>query len=751
MSSQPKPSYLETLAVHKPESFEPEVFTPAKRPLGRWLLLGCGLLLMLSVAAYVVWGQRISVPDMSGWRQEQVQSWSKNSHITLELTPRFDGAVPKGQVISQSPSAGTKVPRSQRIVVQISEGADPEAVIPVPDFKAMTAAQLQAWISDNQLTNTTLRYESHETIPKDQLINFEFVDGDATRFLRKHRLNLYLSRGNAKDQAVVPVPDFIGKNQYELESWAQKHSITLQISTVFSDFAPRGQVVKQALPKDAKLNTADPFAVSVSRGRQILVPDFFGYTRQEASELATLMGLKVFFKYVQDDSYVGNQKGATQEQSAQERDRQERVSQQSISAGSAVDDSQIVVLSIDKASSRQMVPDFRGLTEQEAKALAQLMDLKVWLKNGSTGDQGTIAKQSHPANTQIDKGTVITLEVDGDSTRVSVPSFDQMNRIDAEIQAKNLGLVPVFKEVSHLGAAHNTVIGQSIPKSQSVAKGTSIRLDIGVNANVFVPDLTQLTRTEAELWASKQQVSLKWIERYHDKQPRGKLYDVSVKNRMLLTGEVIVIYYALGPLHVPDFVGKSKQEVQGWIDSVNDKGAEVTARFSLDYQSQQSRGTITTQSHYNESIPLNQELRFNVSALENKGLLVPDFNGLAASQLIAWCQQNNVLYSLAPVYSDTAPKDTLFGLNFASSYLSKDTVLRANQSLGKVFVPSFVGQSKQEVLSWLDEVNQRGGAIKVTFKAEDAADAVDTVLTQSTAKAFLPIGSSLQIGLSSGK
>lgn len=711
--------YLDTLDMDKPESFEEEVFLPVKFSMKKKSLLIGAILVFSLIILLMVFGQKKILPDMTGWSKEQIEVWAKKNHKNTELVAKYNSDTPNGYFISQNFKTGDKITSKELLIVNISNGADPDEVVKVPDLRQISVDEIKDWITKNQLVNTSVRYESHGSIPKDQLIDYEFVDGSENKFLRKNRLNIYISSGENTGNALVTLPDFVGKSKTDAINWAEKNGVTLTFTPVFNESSTRNTILKQSVPKDSKMKITDVLEIEISRGKEIIVPNFYDFSRQEASELSALIGLKVFFKYAISDS------------------EDETVFNQSTVSGQSVDETEIVTLYIGKKSTDLHLPDFTGLTEQEAKALAQLLNIKILIKNGTSGSDGKVISQSQPIDTKISESTIVTLEVDPESILLTVPNFTKMNRLDAEVLAKNLGLTPIYNEISATSSPHNTIIGQSVKDSEKVTKGTTIRLDVVVNSEVVVPDLSKFTKTEAEVWAQTNHVTLKFVEMYHAKFNRGTLFNPSKKNRLLLKDEPVIVYYSLGLLSVPDFVGKSKQEVLSWIDDVNQKGASVTTKFTLDYHSTKPRGSITSQSNYNENIALNKEISFHVSAVENQGVQVPDFTGLGVNNLISWCQQNRIVYNLTEQYNDTYVKDTLFGQNFYNAYLSKDSILSAIKSLGKVYVPSFVDKTKDDVLIWLNDINLKGGDIKVEFTEEVSAEFSGTILNQSLIEVFV--------------
>ncbi|KAA7928737.1 PASTA domain-containing protein, partial [Salmonella enterica subsp. enterica serovar Anatum] len=105
---------------------------------------------------------------------------------------------------------------------------------------------------------------------------------DRENFSRKDSGKLIFSKGKEVYQKDISVPDFKGKTQLEIENWAKKNEIELEIKKVSSESIPLGQVVEQSIKEKEKIAKKTKLTVNISAGKGVKVPKFANLTKENA-------------------------------------------------------------------------------------------------------------------------------------------------------------------------------------------------------------------------------------------------------------------------------------------------------------------------------------------------------------------------------------------------------------------------------------------------------------------------------------
>lgn len=696
-------NFLEDLTREKPESFQEEVFVPAPRKLSHFVVPAAIILLIILGIALFTQLSKATVPDMTGWQLEEIQSWAEQHHENTKLNGIYTKEKVANLFLSQDIPSGKRISQKKVLIVTYSLGADPEEVVTLPELKSMTLPQIKDFISDNQMSGITIKYENSEVIPKDSVISYEFIEGSDEEFLRKNRMVIYISSGTQDANETFKMEDFYGKTRAEVLQWAKGHELKVSLQEEFNEDVEYGKVYEQSIKKNTKITRADEVVIKISRGAPIEVPTFEGMSRSEASELAALYGIKLFFRLIVS------------------REEVDQVLHQEIEAGTEIDQKQIVTLKIAKKEGKSYVPDFIGLTASEANSLAGLYGIKVFLKNTTeAGENGVVTSQSVTPGEQITADRILTLRLDKNK-KVSVPDFAGLTKNEALLLADKLGLKLITEEVENTHTPNQTVISQNRKPKTLIETGASLILKVALNSAVKARNLYPMKLKEAQAWATKNGISLNVVDYYNSDDPAGTLYEQDcAAGDYIPVSKVLTVYRSLGLVMADNYIGKTKAELLQWRDEVNSKGADIKVTFTADMDTSKAKGMITAQDIYGELVKLDQTIQVKVSATD-QGVLIKDFEGKNLDDLKLWCETNAVPYIVRDCYNDTLEEGVIFGQNYKGTYLPKGEYLRINQSLGKVYVKDFTNQTKASMVEWQREVNKKMADIRITFAEEYSA------------------------------
>ena len=151
-----------------------------------------------------------------------------------------------------------------------------------------------------------------------------------------------------------------------------------------------------------------------------------------------------------------------------------------------------------KAPDQVSVPDVTGQTGDAAKSFleAEPYTFQVTVQTEPSTDvpANNVVRTDPAVNTPIAKGSNVTLVVSAGPAKVKVPPVEGLTEEAARNQLTTRGLVAEvqFVTVASGSADDGHVISQSIPPTESVAPGTTIRLKVG---KVAVAPSTTTTTT----------------------------------------------------------------------------------------------------------------------------------------------------------------------------------------------------------------------------------------------------------------
>jgi serine/threonine-protein kinase len=260
-----------------------------RRRLLRWALI-VGTALAVALVLLLAWqcSRLVEVPELAGKPLATAQAFCREQGLGLEASSEYSMSVEKGLIIGQGLAAGERITKGSVLAITVSDGLDPNELLPLPDFASMGQSDAQRWIEKNRAENLRLVLEYSESVAQGSFLRLELRSSEVTAegYRRRDYATLFYSKGAEVFEKNITVPDFSGKVRGEVESWAQANGLKLSVSEEDSEAVEPGGIISQSVAAGEKLAKHDDFAVVVSLGRAAVVPNFTLYTAETASDAA---------------------------------------------------------------------------------------------------------------------------------------------------------------------------------------------------------------------------------------------------------------------------------------------------------------------------------------------------------------------------------------------------------------------------------------------------------------------------------
>jgi len=257
------------------------------------------VLLAISFGAFYLINQ-VEVPDYVNKPLSELKSWASRNDVTLETEYQFSLDVFKDYIIEMDPVSNSKIQKGSIMRVVVSDGADPDEQIPVPDFTGNSYSQIQEWLSNNKINNLRITYENNEDIPVNEFVKIVFNDKTITSetYTRKDYGLIYISNGPVVYEKNIEVPDWTttNVNVSVVEAWGLEKDVEIVVKLVNSTTVPLNGVINQSISPKTMVSKKSTITVSVSLGQVVTVPDFSKMSKEEA-QAVTLNNATI--KYVE--------------------------------------------------------------------------------------------------------------------------------------------------------------------------------------------------------------------------------------------------------------------------------------------------------------------------------------------------------------------------------------------------------------------------------------------------------------------
>jgi beta-lactam-binding protein with PASTA domain len=265
------------------ESFKQEKFVKIaakKKPI--WIVVL--VLVLAGSGSWFFFNQSTEVPDFTEWSLTDVNNWTESHEVQLVYKAIYS-ELPVDVIVSQDLQAGTLVKSDGVLVVEVSQGVDPDEVISLPSFDSTwDKTALLNWLTDLQIPNYRFEVVVDSQLGNNMLVSYTVSD-PSTDYKRSDEI-VFLINQTAVVETLI-MPDLSTSLLTDIQVWALDSDITLEVLEVFSDLIPVGKVVSQSVAPNTTLNSGSSLVLTLSKGPAVIVADFRTMDMNEAKTWAT--------------------------------------------------------------------------------------------------------------------------------------------------------------------------------------------------------------------------------------------------------------------------------------------------------------------------------------------------------------------------------------------------------------------------------------------------------------------------------
>ena len=394
------------------------------------------------------------VENFVGKSLVDVISWAQKNHVSIEQEYEYSDMIPEYSIISQDIEVGTKLKDIQSITVAVSEGANPEKEVIVPNMVSWDSERVLTFIQENYLSNVSVEF-----VESDKAVDTVIEQDKSGNLKRNEEIQLTFSLGEELNDDPIKLIDLLGKSKFEAEFYLKQNRIRYELEDVFSKKVKRGYVAKQSVDAATMVKPEDEtVTVSISKGPKIQVPDLKKMSMTEITEWVIENKLKLTFSDRYDDSVSENQ-----------------VLDANYSKGDTVEQGTVIEIILSKGSLK--MPKFSSY--QEFKDWADKYEIRYEEKHEFSSEvrQGEVISYSYQTGEVIKNDDVIIVTI-SDGAKLEVPDLEGLNKSAAITQLKKVGLDYNFVYKSSTTVAKDKVISQSIRAGSEVSEGTTITVTL---------------------------------------------------------------------------------------------------------------------------------------------------------------------------------------------------------------------------------------------------------------------------------
>ncbi len=395
------------------------------------------------------------LPDFYNKSMSEVIEWTNTNNLEHEEIFEYSDNIKKYNVINQNKKPKTLIKNIKNIKFMISNGPDYNKEVIIPDMSGWTTDEVLKFVEKNHLKNVQILFEENKEIKNDIVIKQSTVG----KIKRSDSIIFTASLGDINALTPTDLQDLKGQKLLNAETYLGKHGILYELKYEFSDKIKRGKIISSNKEKGTIVNPNDKIILTVSKGKEIKVPEIKNMSLGEVTKWIIENNLDIEYtdKY---DSEIEKGKAISA----------------NYKTGDIIEEETKVNVIFSKG--KLVMPKFENL--ESFKAWANNYNIKYEIKEEFNKDiaQNSIIKFSVNENEEINIDEPITVLVSkGES--ITTPDFIGKTKSEIQKECNNLAIICTFTNTKS-NKTEGTAITQSIAKGTEIPKGQNINIEIAV-------------------------------------------------------------------------------------------------------------------------------------------------------------------------------------------------------------------------------------------------------------------------------
>ena len=263
------PSRRAQQSAYQPQGYEPQGYEPEQEKTSffrsKKFIFGLVLVLILGfgVGAFLSFGKfwstnEVVVPDVVGKQMTLARQILEDKKLRVNVAETYSADVPPGQVVSQTPEAGSKVKEERLVTIYVSKGGEE---IEMPDLTGLSKSDAEAQLKKMGLKLGSV-YEKYSNEEAGTVIKQDPKAG--TKISRGQTVDITVSKG--KQSHKVSVPDVTGVSLDAAKAALQSHGLRVGSVSKQESRQATGTVISQSPSAGDELANGGSVTLIVSTG-----------------------------------------------------------------------------------------------------------------------------------------------------------------------------------------------------------------------------------------------------------------------------------------------------------------------------------------------------------------------------------------------------------------------------------------------------------------------------------------------------
>ena len=436
------------------------------------------------------------------------------------------------------------------------------------------------------------------------------------------------------------VPNFANKSLVEVNKWKEENNIIVKTTYEYSDKILKNYVISQDISYPTLVKDVTEINIVLSNGpdysKEVIVPNFIG------------MKYDAVMKYI-EENFLSN----VQFDFVKSEEEKDLILEQEGSGTRKRSDLITLTVSTDVEPSETKIIDLTGKTRLYAENWLKKHGFKVEIKEeySDTIEQDCVMSQSTVNEVKNPLEDTITLTI-SKGQMIVVPDLASLSEEERNKWILDNDLKVKYQENYNDEVKLGDIISSSIQKGDTISSGDEIEITIS-KGNLKMPAVNNIN--DFSIWAANNNVDYELQYEYSTTIKKDEIIKCShEKGQSIKVNDTVVITISKGKsITLPNFVGKSKTEIQEKCQSLN-----LNCTFKVGGYTENTKANICTSQSKSSgtNVAEGTSLVITLSAGIVEKVDVPSFKGKTKNEITNLCKSLGVTctFKYDSNYSSTA-------------------------------------------------------------------------------------------------
>ena len=396
------------------------------------------------------------LPDFESENLTKAINWTEENNVKTDQNFEYSDTTKKYSVISQSKKPETLTKDIKKVEFVVSNGPDYNKEVILADMTGWNVDDVLKFIENNFLSEITINFEENESIKKDTVIS----QSKSGTIKRNEPIIFTVSLGDKAALSPIKLKDLKDENLLNAEVYLGRNGILYELKYEFSDNIEKGHVITSDPKKGTTVNPDESVALTISKGKEIKVPDLKNKTMAYVTKWMVENNLQINYS----DKYDNEIKSG-------------RVIESNYKEGDIIEEGTTVDVTFSKGP--LVMKKFDNINDFKSWADTNGIKYEIKEEFNDEFEKDKIIKTSVEEGASINLEDTITVYV-SKGKAVTVPNFNGMTKKEAQNECDKLGIKCTFKE-EYSTKSSGKVINQSVAEGTEISKGDTIVITISTN------------------------------------------------------------------------------------------------------------------------------------------------------------------------------------------------------------------------------------------------------------------------------